>query len=140
MRGMATVREPAPRVSAGADVVTIALVVAAATQLATGLLALFAPGAFYDLFASYPPENGHFLKDLGSWQIALGLLGLYGARRPDWRLPLLALLGLQYALHTASHIVDAGEAEEGWMDTFAIVTLGFGAVLLLGLFLRERAK
>ena len=137
---MATVREPAPRVSAGADVVTIALVVAGATQLLAGLLALFAPGAFYDLFASYPPENHHFLKDLGSWQIPLGLIALYGARRADWRVPLLGLLRLQYALHTGSHLVDSGEAEEGWMDGFAIATQALGAVVLLGLFARERGK
>ena len=37
--------------------------------------------------------------DLGSWQIALGAIAVYGARRPDWRVPLLGLVGLQYLLH-----------------------------------------
>lgn len=137
---MATVQQPAPRASARADVVTAVLVVAGATQLLAGLLALLAPGAFYDSIASYPPENGHFIKDLGSWSIALGLVAIYGARRADWRVPLLGLIGLQYALHTGSHLIDAGEAEEGWMDVFAIATQAFGAVLLLGLFLRERSR
>ncbi|HEX8086097.1 MAG TPA: hypothetical protein VF529_17520 [Solirubrobacteraceae bacterium] len=137
---MATVREPAARTTAGTDLVAAVLIVAGVTQILVGVLALFAPGAFYDLLASYPPENRHFLKDLGSWQIALGAIAIYGARRADWRVPLLGLIGLQYLLHTGAHVVDAGDAEEGWQDAVAIVTQGLGAVLLLGLFLRERAR
>ena len=140
MPGMATVQQPAPRASAGADVITIVLVVAGATQLVAGVLAFFAPGVFYDVAASYPPENHHFLKDLGSWSVALGAIAIYGARRPDWRVPLLGLVGLQYLLHTGSHIIDAGDAEKAGHDPFAIITQGLGAVLLLGLFLRERAR
>ena len=134
---MATVREP---VRTRADAVTILLVVVGVVQVATGVLAFFAPGAFYDLVAAYPPENHHFLKDLGSWQIALGAIALYGARRPDWRVPLLALLALQYALHTVSHVIDLHDPEAAWQGWFALITQGLGAVLLGGLFLRERAR
>ncbi len=137
---MTTVREPASRAAASADVVTVVLLIVGVTQVAAGLLAFLAPGAFYDLIAGYPPENDHFLKDVGSWSVALGAIALYGARRADWRVPLLALIGLQYALHTGAHIVDAGDAEESRYDVVAIVTQGFGALLLLGLFLRERAR
>jgi uncharacterized protein YjeT (DUF2065 family) len=137
---MATSQQPAPPASASTDVVTVVLVIVGATQVLVGLLAFFAPSAFYDLIASYSPENDHFLKDLGSWQIGLGALTLYGARRPDWRLPLLGFLALQYSLHTVAHVVDAGDAEEDWQDAFAIVTQGFGALLLVGLFLRERSR
>ena len=140
MQRMATVQPPAPRASARGDLVTAVLLVAGATQVLAGLLAILAPGTFYDLIASYPPENRHFIKDLGSWQIPLGLLAMYGARRPDWRVPLLGFLGLQYGLHTVSHLIDAGDAEEGWQDAFAIITQAFGALLLLGLFLRERLR
>jgi hypothetical protein len=138
---MATVREPAqPRAGARVDLVTAALLVAGATQVASGLLAFLAPGAFYDLVASYTPENRHFIKDLGSWQIGLGGLALYGARRADWRAPLLGLLALQYVLHTISHVVDAGQADTGWHDPFALITQGLGAILLTALFLQERAR
>ncbi len=138
---MATFREPAQaRAGTRVDLVTAVLLVAGATQVASGVLAFLAPGAFYDLVASYPPENAHFLKDLGSWQIGLGALALYGARRAEWRLPLLGLLALQYVLHTVSHVIDAGEADKGWHDPFALITQRLGAVLLTALFLRERAR
>jgi hypothetical protein len=44
-------------------------------------------------------------------------IALYGARRADWRTPLLALIGLQYLLHAISHLVDVGDADrrgQGW--------------------------
>ena len=137
---MATVQEPAPREHARADVVTIVLVVAGVTQLITGVMALFAPGIFYDVLAGYPPENEHFLMDLGSWQIALGAIALYGARKPAWRTPLLGLIGLQYLLHTIPHVLHVEDSEESWQGPFAVIAQGFGAVVLLGLFLRERAR
>lgn len=137
---MATVQEPVPRAAARTDLVTAVLLVVGVTQLATGVLAFVAPGAFYDLVAGYPPENHHFLKDLGSWSVALGAVALYGARRADWRTPLLGLLAIQYLLHTVSHVIDAGDSDPGWHSTLALVTQGFGAVLLIALFLRERAR
>ena len=115
------------------------LLVVGVSQLAVGVLAFFAPGAFYDLVAAYPPENHHFLKDIGSWNVALGAIAIYGAGRPDWQVPLLGFLALQYGLHTISHIVDLNDAEEDWQGWFALVTQGFGTIVLAALFLRERA-
>ncbi|HEV2815172.1 MAG TPA: DUF4345 family protein [Solirubrobacteraceae bacterium] len=137
---MTTLQEPAPRAGARADVVPLVLVVVGVTQVAAGLLAFLAPGAFYDLVAGYPPENSHFLKDIGSWNLALGGLALYGARRADWHVPLLGFLALQYVVHTISHVIDAGESDPGWHSTFALITQGFGAVVLVALVLRERAR
>jgi hypothetical protein len=137
---MATVQQPAPSAHARADLVTIVLAVAGVTQLATGLLALFAPGAFYDLVAGYPPENHHFLMDLGSWQVALGAIALYGARRPEWRVALLGFLAVQYALHAVPHGLHVGDSDPSWQGPFALATQAFGAVVLAALFLRERAR
>ena len=139
MRGMATVQEPAPRARAGTDVVGAVLVVVGVTQILTGALAFFAPGAFYDLAAGYPPENHHFLMDIGSWNIALGAIALYGARRAEWRTPLLGLIALQYVFHTGAHVIDVNDSDPSWHGPFAVVTQGLGAVVLVGLFFRERA-
>ncbi len=138
--GMATVPESAARPRERVDLVTAVLLVAGATQLITGVTALLAPGVFYDVVAAYPPQNDHFVMDLGSWQIALGVIAVYGARRPAWRGPLLGLIGLQYALHTVPHILHVNDPEESWQGPFALITQAFGAVVLLGLFFRERAK
>jgi hypothetical protein len=97
-------------------------------------------GVFYDLIASYPPDNAHFLKDIGSWQFALGAAALYAARRPAWRVPMLGILAIQYTLHTISHLIDLDVADPAWQGTFALVTQGIGAVVLVALFLRERAR
>jgi hypothetical protein len=137
---MATVQQPAARASAGTDLVAAVLIVAGVTQLITGVVALVAPGAFYDVIAAYPPENHHFLMDLGSWQIALGAIAVYGARRPDWRVPLLGLVGLQYLLHAIPHAIHVSDPEKGWQGPFALVAQLLGALLLLGLFARERGR
>lgn len=136
---MATVQEPA-RATAPADVVTIVLAVAGVTQIATGVLAFFAPGAFYDLAAGYPPENHHFLMDLGSWNLALGGIALYGARRTEWRTPLLGFLALQYVFHTVAHVIHVDDSDPAWHGPVAVVTQGLLAFALVALFLRERSR
>ena len=114
------------------------LVIAGLGQLLPGLLAFVAPGAFYDALAGYPPENHHFIVDLGSWQIALGVAALYAASRPDWHVPMLGILALQYGLHAVSHVIDVNDAEPSWQGPFALVVEAVGVVVLGGLFLRER--
>jgi uncharacterized protein DUF4345 len=116
------------------------LLVVGVTQLAVGVLAFLAPGAFYDLLAGYPPENHHFLMDVGSWNVALGAIALYGAGRPDWHVPLLGFLALQYGLHMIAHIVDVKDSDPSWQGPFALVVQAFGTLVLSGLFLRERAR
>lgn len=137
---MATLQEPAPRAAARTDLVSTVLVIVGITQLVTGAIAFLAPGAFYDLAAGYPPENHHFLRDIGSWNVALGAIALYGARRTEWRTALLGFLAVQYVLHTISHLIDVSDSDPSWQGPFALVTQGLGAVVLTALFLRERAR
>jgi hypothetical protein len=119
------------------DLVGVVLLVAAAAQLLPGIVAAVAPGAFYDAIASYPPENDHFIRDLGSWQIALGALALLAARRPGLRAPVLLVLALQYALHAISHIVDVGDTDPAWQGPAALVLQLLGAAVLTVLAFRE---
>jgi hypothetical protein len=120
------------------DLTGLVLGVTGLTQLVPGLLAFFAPGAFYDAVAPYPPQNDHVLRDVGSWQVALGLAALLAVRRPSWRVPVLGLLTLQFAMHAVSHLVDVGDADPAWVGPVELVLLASGAVLLGGLFLKER--
>ena len=46
------------------------LIVSGITQLVVGVWSFVSPGSFYDVVATYPPENDHFLKDIGSWNVA----------------------------------------------------------------------
>ena len=137
---MATLEQPAGRAQARTDIVTAVLLVVGAIQILTGITALAVPGGFYDAIAGYPPENEHFIQDLGSWQIALGAIALSGARRQDWRVPLLGLIGLQYALHTIPHILHVGDSDPSWHGPFGLVAQAIGTLILVGLFLRERGR
>jgi hypothetical protein len=121
-------------------VIPLVLRIVGVTQVATGVVAFVAPGAFYDAVAGFPPENHHFLMDIGSWNVALGAIALYGAGRPDWHVPLLGFLALQYVLHLISHIIDVGDADPSWQGPFGVATQALGAIVLTGLFLRERAR
>jgi hypothetical protein len=122
------------------DVVTVTLLLTAGGQLLTGLIAFLVPGTFYEAIGPYPPENGHFIKDLGSWQIALGVAGLLALRRPSWRTPMLGILALQFGLHTVSHVIDVDRADPSWQGPAALVLMALGFVVTGGLFLRERRR
>ena len=120
------------------DLTGAVLVLVGLGQVLPGLLAFLAPGAFYDLLGPYPPENAHFVKDLGSWQVGLGLAALTAARLPAWRRPMLAILAVQYALHTVSHAIDLDVADPRAAGTFGLVTQLAGAVVLTALLVKER--
>jgi hypothetical protein len=122
---------------AGTDLTGIVLGVVAAAQVLPGLLAFVAPGAFYDLVAPFPPENQHLIRDVGSWQIALGLAAAVAVRRASWRVPMLAIPTLQYGLHTISHLIDIGDAEPAWIGPAEFVILAVATLALAGLLVRE---
>lgn len=127
----------APR-ARSVDVTTAVLYAIAATQVLPGLLALLAPGVFYDLLGPYPPQNDHFIKDLGSWQIALGVAAFLGARRADWRVPILAILALQYGLHTVSHVIDVNGTDPSWNGPASLALEALATLVLLALLVKER--
>jgi hypothetical protein len=67
---------------------------------------LFAPESFAESVASFPPYNGHYLKDLGAFQVGLGV-GLLAA--VTWMDGVsAAFLGVAAAsvLHAVSHLQD----------------------------------
>jgi hypothetical protein len=54
----------------------------------------------------FGPYNEHLVRDLGCLYMTTGLaLGL-AARRPRWRLPLVALVATFNALHAVLHVFD----------------------------------
>jgi hypothetical protein len=122
------------------DVTGGLLLFVAAAQILPGLLAFLAPGGFYDTLAPYPPENDHVLRDVGSWQIALGLAALVAVRRHSWRVPMLAILTVQYGLHAVSHLIDVGNSDPSWNGPVELALL-VGATLIVGaFFVRERSR
>ena len=127
----------AARARSHTDIVAITLLLVAAGHLLPGILAVVSPNGFYESIASYPPENGHFIRDLGSWQIATGLLALVAWRRPSFRAPVLGILAVQFALHTLSHVIDVDATEPAWQGPAALVAQAIGVVVLTALFVKE---
>ena len=116
------------------------LLVAGAQQLIVGAWAFVAPGSFYDTLATFPPQNDHFLKDIGSWNLALGLAAVIAARTPSWQRGMLAVLTLQFALHAVSHAIDVGAAEPESKGVSTLVALVAGTVVLGAVLARETAR
>jgi hypothetical protein len=101
-----------------------ALFLLAAVQLLLGAFLVIAPGTFVDKLAKYGSgADDHFLRDLGTFYLAVGAALLLAVRRPSWRVPVLFLVALQYALHTINHLVDIGDTDPGWLGPFNFFSL-----------------
>jgi hypothetical protein len=91
------------------------LLASAAVSLVTGILLWVAPGFFYDNVGPFGPRNGHYMGDVATFYLALGAAQYVAAKRPSWRVPVLALAVAQSALHAINHLIDIGNADPGWL-------------------------
>jgi PPE-repeat protein len=106
------------------------LVVFGLTQLALGLFMAIAPGAFFDSIGPFGARNDHYLRDLATFYVALGVAGLVAARRPSWRVPVLALAAAEFVLHAINHLADIGKSDPGWNGPVDFALVAASAVLL----------
>ena len=111
----------------------------AAVQLLLGLGLWLTPEFFHDEIGPYGPRNDHYMGDLATWYLALGAATLVAVRRAGWRVPVLALAFIQYALHSINHLIDVGEADPGWLGPANLGSLVL-TTLLLALMLRAAAE
>jgi hypothetical protein len=114
------------------------LIAFAVVQLVIGLLLWLAPGFFFDEIGPYGVRNDHYMGDVATWYLASGVAVLAAVRRPAWRVPVLFLVAVQYALHSLNHLIDVGEAHPGWLGPANLVSLLLATVLLVWM-LREAA-
>jgi hypothetical protein len=90
------------------------VLLAGVLHFGAGLFMAVTPRAFYDSVGTYPPFNGHYLRDLATFYLALGIGLIVAAGKRSWQVPLLTLTVVQYALHVGNHVLDVGDAEPGW--------------------------
>jgi hypothetical protein len=103
------------------------LVLAGGVNLALGLLALIAPGTFFDEIGRYGTENSHYVGDNGAFTAAAGVGLLLAVNRPSWRAPLLWVGVVWFGLHALNHLIDIDEARSdarGIFDTVALALVG----------------
>ena len=111
----------------------------AAVQVLTGAGLWLILGFFHDEIGPYGVRNDHYMGDLATWYLALGAAAFVAVRRTGWRVPVLALAFIQYALHSVNHLIDVGEADPGWLGPANLVSLLLVTVLL-GWMLRTEAE
>jgi hypothetical protein len=114
------------------------LIAFAALQLVTGALLWVTPGFFHEEIGPFGTRNDHYMGDLGTWYLALGALVLASVRRAQWRVPLLALAVVQYALHSLNHLFDIGEADPSWLGPFTFVSVLLLTILLVWMLRSEQ--
>ena len=101
-----------------------ALLLLGAVSLLIGVFMAIAPGTFVDDVAPFGAgADSHFLRDLATYQLAVGAALLFSIRRVSWRIPVLFLALLQGVLHTINHLIDIGDTDPSWLGPFDFVSL-----------------
>jgi hypothetical protein len=116
----------------------VLMIAFAAGQLVLGLLLWLTPGFFYEEIGPYPPRNDHYMADVATFYLALGVATLVAVRRKSWRVPVLALALLQYALHSLNHLIDIGASEPSWLGPANFVSLLLTTALVAWMLRQER--
>jgi hypothetical protein len=130
---VSTVEQQAPSTAserAWRSGVTAGIAVFAAIQLGLALLMAVSPHRFYTAIGPFDAYNGHYIRDLATFYAATGIGLLLSLRRVSWRVPMLALMTIQYALHSVNHLIDIGNAHPAWEGYFDFFSLTLATVLL----------
>jgi peptidoglycan/LPS O-acetylase OafA/YrhL len=101
------------------------------------------PGSFSRTIGGFGVRNDHYVRDVATWSLALGLALLASLWRRSWRVPLLFMAALQAVLHLVNHVTDVGNADPGWIGPLDVVLLSVLAVafaVALGAATRSRAR
>ena len=115
------------------------LIVFGLVQIVLGLLLWITPGFFYDEIGPFGARNDHYMADVATFYLALGAAALVSVRRVSWRVPVLALSLVQYALHALNHLIDIGESDPGWIGPADFVSLTLTTMLLAWMLSKETA-
>jgi hypothetical protein len=116
----------------------VLMIVFAVTQLVVGLLLWLAPGFFYEEVGPFGPRNDHYMGDVATFYVALGIVALVAVQRVSWRVPILAFSVVAYALHSLNHLIDVGEADPSWVGPADLVLISLSTLLLAWMLHREQ--
>lgn len=113
-----------------ANVLTVGIAFFAVYHLVLALFMAIAPHAFYKDVGPFGALNEHYIRDVATYNAAIGAALFVSVRRHSWRVPVLALTTLQFALHSINHLVDIGAAHPAWNGYFDFFSLALGTALL----------
>jgi hypothetical protein len=104
-----------------------------AFHLLLGAAMVAAPRTFFDDVATFGAFNDHYIRDVASFYLALGVVLLVAVARTSWQAPLLAFATLQYVLHVLNHLWDVSDTDPGWLGPATAAALALIAALLFWL-------
>ncbi len=125
---------------AGDRLLLLGLSAFAGYHLALAVFMTFTPHAFFTSIGPFDAYNRHYILDTASFEAAFAVGFAAAVLRPAWRVPVLAVATVQFALHTLNHLADAGEAHPAWTGWFDFAGLLAATALLAALLARTRAE
>jgi hypothetical protein len=120
----------APSGEVSQAVLTAGLVVLAGYHLGLAAFMTISPHSFYKSVGPFEAFNRHYIRDVATFSAALGFGFVVATRRASWRVPLIAVTTVQFALHTVNHLLDAHAAHPQWTGWFDFLSLLATTVLL----------
>ena len=112
-------------------VVTVGLAAFGLAEVAIGIVQGAAPHAFYTAIGPFGPYNAHYARDVATFELAIGISLLVAIARPSWRVPVLGVAALQFALHSLNHLLDIGNAHPVWTGYLDFASLAIATVALV---------
>jgi hypothetical protein len=122
------------------SVVAVGLAAFAVIQLGLALFMAVSPHGFYTDVGPFGTFNGHYIRDVASFYAAIGVGLLLAIRHVSWRVPVLAVTTIQYALHSVNHLLDIDKAHPAWDGYFDFGSLAAATVLLAWLWRTAAAE
>jgi hypothetical protein len=116
--------------------IVVGLAAFAAVQLGLALFMAVSPHGFYTDVGPFGAFNGHYVRDVATFYAAIGVGLLLAIRHVAWRVPVLAITTIQYALHSVNHLLDIDKAHPAWNGYFDFGSIGAATVLLAWLWRR----
>ena len=96
---------------------------------------LFAPEWFFSNVGTFPPFNRHYMGDLGSFLLPLGIGLLIAARDPLRHRSLILVAAIGSLLHAINHVYDAillGAGIAHWLlDTLPLLIYGIALTFVV---------
>ena len=105
------------------DALGIGIAIAGAYHVLLAAYMAFDPGSFFHRLGPFGARNDHYVRDVSTFYGALGVVLLVAAWRPRWRVPALAFMVVEYALHVINHIKDVNAAHPHSKGVFDVVSL-----------------
>lgn len=132
MNAATQARRAAPASPSAPDsgVIVAGLIAFAAVHFALAIFMAVAPHEFYTAIGPFGARNDHYIRDNATYNAALGLGLAISVRRPAWRIPVLAVTTVQFALHSINHLADIGDAHPAWVGYFDFFALAAASLQL----------